>query len=292
MNDNYEMELTIPLKLRGVPQSVVVTEELPSELKVVVVDKGTVLMNYLLGRTFYPVSVAFSENMAEDGSVWMSSSFALGRKIGSQLNQTTKIQSIIPDSIGYVYARGEARKLPVKISGEFSTDRQYYISSIACKPDSLLVYAPKAILDTLTAIYTSPIFQENISDSIHMQVPFLPVKGARLSKSFCDLSLYVDIYAERTVEVPISGLGFPADKMLRTFPSNVQVVFQIGLNNLNLVSADDFFIGIEYEELLQSTTGKYRPHLSEVPHFVNHPRIVPAEIDFLIEPRILKHGHH
>lgn len=44
-----------------------------------------------------------------------------------------------------------------------------------------------------------------------------------------EMMLPVDIYTEKTVEVPLHGINFPADKVLRAFPSKVQVTFQVGL---------------------------------------------------------------
>ena len=61
LNDEYETELSIPLKLKNVPENVVLTSELPHELKIGVKDRGTVLVNYMLGQTLYPVTIDFAE---------------------------------------------------------------------------------------------------------------------------------------------------------------------------------------------------------------------------------------
>ena len=57
LNDDYETEFSIPLRMKNVPNNVVLTSELPSELKIGVKDRGTVLTNYMLGQTFYPVTI-------------------------------------------------------------------------------------------------------------------------------------------------------------------------------------------------------------------------------------------
>ena len=50
LNDDYETEFSIPLRMKNVPNNVVLTSELPSELKIGVKDRGTVLTNYMLGQ--------------------------------------------------------------------------------------------------------------------------------------------------------------------------------------------------------------------------------------------------
>ena len=57
LNDDYETEFSIPLRLKNVPSDVVLTSELPDELRIGVKDRGTVLANYMLGQTFYPIVV-------------------------------------------------------------------------------------------------------------------------------------------------------------------------------------------------------------------------------------------
>ena len=55
LNDDYETEFSIPLRLKNVPSDVVLTSELPDELRIGVKDRGTVLANYMLGQTFIPL---------------------------------------------------------------------------------------------------------------------------------------------------------------------------------------------------------------------------------------------
>ena len=47
--------------MKNVPSDVVLTSELPDELRIGVKDRGTVLANYMLGQTFYPIVVDFKD---------------------------------------------------------------------------------------------------------------------------------------------------------------------------------------------------------------------------------------
>ena len=153
LNDDYETEISVPLKMKNVPENVVLTSELPTVLKVTIKDRGTVLVNYLLGQTVYPVSVNF-EDYVDRGSQVRIPSMTLDKRIASQLNQSTKLLAIKPDTLEYIYTKGKAKKIPVKLCGDVETERQYYIADVVCLPDSVMVYAPREILDTITAAYT------------------------------------------------------------------------------------------------------------------------------------------
>ena len=50
LNNDYEAEFSIPVRLRGVPNNTMITSEPVSELHIKVKDKGTVLLNYMLGK--------------------------------------------------------------------------------------------------------------------------------------------------------------------------------------------------------------------------------------------------
>lgn len=282
LNDNYETEFSIPVRLKNVPDNVVMISDLPSDIRIGVGDRGTVLVNYMWGQTFYPVTVDFTEYAYKGNHVQIPASL-LTRKITSQLNQSTKILSIKPDTLEFIYTQGKGKKIPVKLQGSVKADRQFYISDTIYSPDSIMVYAPKNVLDTISVAYTETVDIEHLSDTMRRRVDLKPVKGARFMPSYNDVTFWVDVYAEKTVEVSVVGSNFPSGKILRTFPSKVQVTFQVGLSHFKEVTADDFVVEVDYNELLENHSEKCKPVLKIVSSYVNHARISPQEIDYIIE---------
>ncbi len=191
------------------------------------------------------------------------------KKISVQLNQTTKLLTIRPDTVEFIYTKGKAKKVPVKLQGKVALDRQYYISDIIYSPDSVMVYAPQEILDTITAAYTQALNFEDVADTVRRRVNLADVRGAKFIPSFDDVTLLVDIYAEKSVEV-----------------SKVQVTFQVGLSHFKSITSEDFFIGVTYESLLNNKGEKCPVNLKSIPRYVNHVRLNPKEVDYLIEQRI------
>lgn len=282
LNNDYEAEYSIPVRLKDVPNNVVLTSEPPSELRIRVKDKGTVLLNYMLGKSFFPVSLSFADYKGRGNHVRIYAT-EFERKILSQLSASSRLLSIKPDTLDYIYSTGKSKRVPVRFQGEVSAGPQYYVSDTLYKPDSVLVYAPKNILDTITTAFTQRMAYENISDTIRNQVALAYVKGAKFVPGAIELTFPVDIYTEKTVEVPLRGVNFPAGKVLRTFPSKVTVTFQVGLKRFRRIKASDFVINVSYEELLKLGSDKYTVKLKAIPHGVNQVRFTPEEVDFLIE---------
>ncbi|WP_308756624.1 CdaR family protein [uncultured Bacteroides sp.] len=282
LNNDYEAEFSIPVRLRGVPNNTVITSEPASELHIKVKDKGTVLLNYMLGKSFYPVTLDFSDYKGKGNHVRVYAS-QFEKKVLGQLNVSTHLLSMKPDTLEYIYATGASKLVPVRLSGTVGVGRQYYLSDTVFTPDSVLAYAPAGVLDTITAAYTQQVKQENISDTLRRQVSLLTPKGVKFVPASVGMMLPVDIYTEKTVEVPLQGVGFPAGKVLRAFPSKVQVTFQVGLSRFRQVNADDFHIDISYEELLRLGSDKYTVKLKNLPEGVSQVRFNPEQVDFLIE---------
>lgn len=282
MNDVYQADFKIPVRLKNVPKEVVMTSELPKEIRVHVEDRGTVLLNYMLGRTFFPVSFDFQDYKDNGFHVSIPVS-EVTKKVSAQLASTTKLLSVRPNVLEFIYTQGKAKKVPVAAKGRMMAGHQYYISDILLSPDSVMVYAPDSVLDFITTAYTQPVDIENITDTVSRHVHLQTVKGAKFTPSSADVKIYVDMYSEKTVEVPVTGVNFPAGKILRTFPSRVQVTFQVGLKHFKQITSEDFFIGVSYEDVVNARDNKIHLSLRRVPEFASHVRIVPEEVDYLIE---------
>lgn len=282
LNKDYEAEFAIPVRLKGIPNNIVLTSEPASELRIKVKDKGTVLLNYMLAKSFYPVNLDFDDYSKSNNHVRIFAS-EFEKKILSQLNASTRLLSIKPDTLEYIYSTGKSKLVPVRLQGKVAAARQYYISDTVYSPDSVLVYAPKRILDTITAAYTDRLELEGVADTLKQRVPLASVKGAKFVPGAVELTFPVDIYTEKTVEVPVYGVNFPADKLLRTFPSKVKITFQVGLGRFRSIKASDFVLNISYEDLIKSGSDKYTMKLKSIPTGVSHVRIVPPQVDFLIE---------
>lgn len=282
LNNDYETEFSIPVKLKNVPNNVVITSEPASELHIKVKDKGTVLLNYMLGKSFYPITLDFADYKGTNNHVSVYAP-QFEKKILSQLNASTRLLTMKPDTLEYYYSTGESKLVPVRLQGTVSAGREYYLSDTIFTPDSVLVYASEKALDTITVAYTQKLKIEDISDTLKQQVSLASRRGVKFVPASIEMMLPVDIYTEKTVEVPLRGVNFPADKVLRAFPSKVQVTFQVGLSRFRQISADDFHIYVSYEELLHVGSDKYTVKLKNIPKGVSHVRFNPEQVDFLIE---------
>lgn len=290
LNNDYETEFSVPVRLKNVPDNVMITSEPPSSLRIKVRDRGTVLLNYMLGKSFYPVTLEYTDYQSTNNHVRIYPS-QLSKKLQGQLKASTQLLAMYPDTLDYIYATGVSKKVKVKMNGKLSAARHYYLSDTIFYPDSVLVYAPQVLLDTIQSAVIQYVNFEDLSDTLHMKVSLEKQKGVKFVPSTVELELPIDIYTEKTVEVPVEGVGFPIDKVLRAFPSKVKVTFQIGMGYFRQVDASDFSISVPYEELLRLGSDKYKVKLNACPDGISHIRFSPEQIDFLIEQTTPQNGN-
>ena len=280
LDNDYETDITIPVRLRDVPDDVVITSDPVSSVKVHVRDKGTLLFNYIMGKVFSPLNIDF---VAGEGSHVQIPSSSFSKMITSQLSSSTQVVSVTPDTLDYYYSTGQAKLVPVRFQGMATAGPRHYLSDTIFTPDSVHVYTPLALLDTIKAAYMEPQEFRGIDDTLRKEVHLKSARGAKIVPDVSTLTLAVDMYTEKTVEVELHGINFPPDKQLRSFPSKVAITFQCGLRQYNDLTSDDFHIFVSYEDLMKLGNQKYSVRLRNIPKGATNIRFNPAQVDFLIE---------
>lgn len=282
LGETYEEEFLVPLELKGVPSNVVITTDLPENVHVTLRDKGSVLFAYRYTRKFKPVVVDFETYANGTGYVTIQGN-ELTRQIASQLLASTQMLSMKPETIDFYYNFGLCKRVPVVIQGSVTAGRLFSLADVLCNHDSVTVYASKEILDTITAAYTLPQNLRNLTDSTRVSRGFQRVRGAKFVPSTIDVTYCIDRLVEKTVQVPVQQVNFPASKQLRTFPAMVNVTFQVGMGQYRNITRDHFVLVVNYEDLLKNRTNLCHLSLKTIPTGVTHVRISPQDVEYIIE---------
>ena len=282
LNETYEEEFTVPIELKNVPGNVVITTDLPDAFRVNLRDKGIMLVNYRYAKRLNPVVVDFNAYSNASGHVVIPVAELL-RQVAAQLAPGTQLLSMKPDTLEFYYNYGLCKRVPVVVQGSFRAGRLFTISAMQTAADSVTVYASKALLDTITAAYTRPLNLGELTDTTSLRADFLPVRGAKFVPAQVGVTFCVDRLVEKTVQVPVQQVNFPASKQLRTFPATVKVTFQVAMGLYRRITSDNFVLVVNYEDLLRNTSNKCHLSLKTVPAGVTHVRISPQDVEYIIE---------
>ena len=282
VNETYEEEFSIPIELRGVPNNGVVTTELPNAIHVTLRDKGSILLSYRYTRRFSPVVIDFDTYANSSGHVVIQGADFM-RQVTSQLLGSTQLLNTKPESLEFYYNYGLCKRVPIIVQGNIRTGRLYSLANTLLAQDSVTVYAAKELLDTITGAYTRLLNMRNLTDTTQVSIPFQTVQGAKFVPSKVGLTFCVDRLVEKTVQVPVQQVNFPASKQLRTFPAMVNVTFQVGMGQYRNITSENFVLVVNYEDLLKNKTNLCHLSLKTIPTGVSHVRISPQDVEYIIE---------
>lgn len=282
LNETYEREIKIPVKLVEIPKNVVLTSDTTTYIQVTIRDKGYSLLTYVYGNKIQTVNAKFTTYAKKSGTGVISSS-ELQKLIYTQLFSSSRIVGVKPDKYDFFYNYGFHKRIPVKLYGQVSPGQSYYLSKIILSPDSVDIFANKEVLDSIKYVNTARLRITNIMDTVIKYVPLQKMRGVKYVPEKVKLSAYPDILTEEKIEVPITALNMPEGKKLRTFPSRVTVTFTIGVSMFRSIHPDKFKVIVDYNELIETQSEKCNVYLRYIPEGVRNARINVDQVDYLIE---------
>lgn len=282
LNETYEEDFQVPLELRNVPSNVVITTDLPENLHILLRDKGSQLLAYRYTRQFKPVVVDYNTYSNPSGHVSILGN-ELQRQIAAQLLPGTQMLGLKPDTLDFYYNFGQFKRVPIRPLGEVRAGRLYSLAKTVYSEDSVTVYASREQLDTITAAYLQPFNLRNLTDTTHVKSNFVKVKGAKFVPAQIGVTFCIDRLVEKTIQVPVQQVNFPASKQLRTFPATVKVTFQVGMGLYRKITSENFVLVVNYEDLLKNKSTYCHLSLKTIPEGVSHVRISPQDVEYVIE---------
>ena len=283
LNETYEEELKVPVRLVGMPRNAVMTDEPADTVKVTVRDKGFTLVTYKYGHWFRPLTFKFATYANEDQGHGAIPAADIIKQVQSQLYGSSKLLSVKPEKLDFYFTYGASKKVPIRFRGKISTSKSYYLAHTEFSPMMVTAYANKKVLDELKYVEIEPFNYRNLQDTIHQNVRLQKIRGVKLVPSTVRLSVYPDVLTEESIEVPVSAVNMPAGMVLRTFPSRVTVRFTIGASQFRTIRPEQFNVVVDYQVLAENPSDKCTLQLRSVPSSVSKAKLELDKVDYLLE---------
>lgn len=283
LNETYEQEICVPVKLAGQPTNVVVTSEPDDTLKVTVRDKGYALAYYLYGDRISPLVIPFAAYANKQTGKGVVAAADLQKLVSQKLAASSKITAIKPDRLDFYFNYGQSKVVPVRLAGSVSPAKTFYLARSRVVPDSVVIYADRHLLDSIRYVTTEPLRIVNFSDTVVRKVSLARIRGVKMVPAEVRVALYPDVLTEESMEVPVKAINMPDGKVLRTFPSKVKVRFTVGVSMFRNVRPEQFAVVVDYNELAAAPSPQCTLRLKAMPHGVRSARLEMPQVDYLIE---------
>lgn len=283
LNETYEVELPIAVRLTGVPKNVVMTTEMSDTVRITVRDKGYTLLSYEVSGQLKPISLNFSTYANRQKGQGQVSQADILKQARQQIFGSSTITALKADRLSFTFNYGQSMKFRVKVVGHIVPGEKHYLSHVQIEPNFATVYASKDILDDMEMVNTERISLSNFTDTVVRTIKLATIEGAKIVPSEVKVTFYTDVLTEGSVEVPITTVNKPANLTVRTFPQSVKVTYSVGSNAYRHVKASDFEVYADYKEISAHPSDKCSLKLKNHSRFAHSARLETSRVDYLIE---------
>lgn len=283
LQQEYEIEIRIPVRYKNIPPDISFTETPPQEIIAKVKDKGSVLLNYSFGRSFASIEANMNNQSEKSGSLSVNKK-TIESDIQKQLLATTVLTGFEPQRIDAAYSKRIKKDIPVVFNGVIQTNPGFHVSGdIMINPTNISVYASDVILDTLNQVQTVYTEIRKANKTITKTIQLQKVDETTFDPTSVTITIPVEEFTEKTLEIPVVCTGLPPHYTLRTFPSVAKVTCSIPLSRFKDLSENDFEIKFSFKDLEQNVSGTLPISLTKKPDWVNTTTLVPDKIEFILE---------
>lgn len=285
MQDTTEFEISVPVKYNDISDRYVITNNLPSTLNVTLRDKGTTIYYYYRHKKELSLDIDPMEWYSDNGYGKIPSG-VLESRIRYRLKSSTQILKLKPDTISFLFVKKVSKTVPVVVKSNITLAPQYMLTKKpVINPSSVVIFAPSYILSGIDSVYTKNIEFKDLKDTATYSVRLEDVEGVSFHDNRVKVTYYVEEFTEKSLMVPVKGLGFPANQFLLSFPSEVKISFFVGLSDYSDIKETDFQVSVSYEDLINSKSKIQKVRLTKYPAMVRNIRVSPEEVDCLIEKK-------
>lgn len=283
LNETYEKEVAFPVHITGVPKDIMLTSDEVDTIRVTIRDKGILLFGYLYDENIRHLKVNFKNYDRGNGTGVVPAS-DLQKLVQQRLSQSGKIVAMKTERLNIFYNTGASKRVPVRWSGRVIPEHMYFISHVGYSVDSVTIYASEQMLDSIKTVYTEPLNYAGFRDTLNVSCRLQKTEGVKVVPDRVSVTFFTDVLTEVSMDnIPVKGINLPEGKVLRTFPSHVSVSFVTGVNNFKNISADDFTVVADYNEVNRHPAEKCNLYLKHTPSGISRAMLQTTQADYLIE---------
>lgn len=279
-----ERNIIVPIKYVGIPLNLAIINNPPTEISLDIKDQGIRLFDYS-DKDMTPLTIDLSRVFYQKGEIQITSD-QLKSKITKYLKPTTTVLDINPDSLVIKYERLSVKTVPIQFHAKIELAHQYMFSNeIRIQPNKVTVYGPKHMLDTLQSVRTEcPVFK-NLKDTISFHCKLKPSNLLHYSLKKSKITIFVEQFTERKVQIPVVALNCPSELAIRTFPGFVNATYTVGLSKFKTLNPSDIQVYLDYNDLKTDKLSKHFLKIKNNSSHISNIRISPSEVEFILEKK-------
>jgi len=291
LGKEYNRTVLVPLKFVNFPQNKTLLNEVSHNLAVNIGGSGFDLLQYADRLTDDTLNVNLDNlklsSYGEFQRGYLDQGL-LSKDLQERLNGVLAINSVLSDSIRFVFDLKVARTLSVAPQVNLSLPPGYVqVDSLIVVPNEVYVYGALSMLDALKAVETEPAELGELTKVRTVKLPLSRAEvgaDAELSVDSVSVTVLIDKLTEKRFMITPEQRNVPDSVSVITFPSSIEVSAQVPLSKFDEISSDDFHISIDYNKL-QSDYLVLPVELEEWSPLAHQTKVIPSQVELVVSIR-------
>ncbi len=284
LSNSIQSQYKVKLQIEGIPNEATIISEYPETFDVSVKHKGYSFVKYLMGRT-PTVSVNFIEYSDGKGNLTISKQEMEGL-LRNLFGSESTITSFSPEEIYIRYTNQPGKKVPVVLDGDFTADIQYVKNGRAVVvPDSVVIYADPADLNTIEHIATDRIVRHNLKDTLEVTAALEKHHNVKIVPDSVSVTVPVESLVRKTQELVVNTVNCPNGERIIVFPAKVKVSYLLPISMYGRTNGPAPRVCVDYLDIKNG--GRKLPlRIEEVPAPVSNVVMSVDSVEYIRERRM------
>lgn len=285
LSDVYINRVPVKLEYTNLPEGKLFEEAANNTVEISIKATGFELLKYHLFKR--SATIDLQDIKPKSKTRYYQLTENIKPQIANQLENDVELFAVYPDTLFFNIGVSKSKKVPVVANLDINFQLGYHLkNSLSIQPDSVLVTGHEMYVDTIQAAYTVHEQLDKVNRSFSIELPLvLPENTEKLKYAPTQISIdgTVEKFTEATYKIPIRVVNLPDDFSIKTFPEEVEITFQISVNDYNEINEDDFVVACDYNKTTENNLTYLIPEVIKKPSSIKGITISPRKIDFLLQ---------
>jgi YbbR domain-containing protein len=235
---------------------------------------------------FSPVTIDISDlisNSQPDSDGYKVTGRSLTSIVSSQISSDLILAEIKPELFTLVLDSLTTKTIPVEIELDVEFVSQMNLKNkVTTTPDLVEITGPTIVLNDINTLKTKVSITNKLSTDFQQKIELLHPEKTTIVPDQVTINIEVEKYTEKEIKIPVEIINKPEGVNLKLFPSEIKLLFKVGLSRFDKIKESDFGVSVDYNSIVADVNSLVVT-IYKQPEFVQNIRINPERVEFLIE---------
>ena len=284
LSKTYTSTAVFKIDYNNLPTDKLLQNKPVTEVEIAIKSTGFTLLKYKTKKHVVRFNL---KNLSRNKSLYYFLPNTQLTTINKQLVGNTEVVRVLRDTIFMELGANISKKIPVTPTFDIKYKLGYNLTeNLKIIPDSVIITGPEKFVDSVKDIKTTALKLNDVYKSIDVNLTLKTPenKNIVLSQKSVKIVGEVDKFTEGAFVIPVNVINTPNNITIRTFPEEVEVVYQAGLSNFSKINQNSFQIVYDFKQYENDTLINYlTPVIEQKSDYISSLKINPPQVEFLIQ---------